>query len=306
MELQNTLGRIIDFEGREPYGGNKVFLRFHPAEPDTGILFVTAKGNIEAKLGNASEYKSAILLKDNGSGVLHVEHLLATLYAYGIDNAMIEVNRMPSRSFSFMAKLGLATELEVIPDFENKTYGLCQALDKNMIPQKVPRRLLRLEQKIGDMYKDRLLFEPENKEGLTIHAYTDYPVLGAQELSIHINSESYNSEISRSRPYAKHCLPLPDVVLDALASIFNPSFGIGHGFDPENGIMFPVTAKKPYLAKAIYSTGDEPVRHTIMDRLGAIALLPGRLDHVKMSARFSGHANDIKMLKRVLPYLRVE
>ena len=92
---QSTIKNKFELVGYEPYGGNIVKVGFYPADSDTGIVFSTKKGSIVASLDHASQYKSSVLLRDGDLGVLHVEHLLATLYAYGVDNLRVNVERQP-------------------------------------------------------------------------------------------------------------------------------------------------------------------------------------------------------------------
>ena len=54
MPLQNTIHDSIELVGREYYGGNLVSMVLKPAEEDTGVVFQTPNGKIEAKLGYAS------------------------------------------------------------------------------------------------------------------------------------------------------------------------------------------------------------------------------------------------------------
>jgi len=300
---QFTLERPFELTGIEPYGGNSVRVGFSSLPLDSGVIFRTKAGYIPADIHLASQYRSSVLLKNKGAGILHVEHLLATLYSYGVDNALIEVKRVPSKSFSFLDKLGLATDLEVIPNFEGKTYELCRNLEQNLRELDKPRKLLGLERRFGDLDKERLVFEPRQEEGMTITAVTKYPVLGEQVLRIRLNAENYREQISKSRPYSKHGTGLPISLASAIATVANLDFGFGHGFD-ETNVLLPVQNKTDAQKRTLYPQFDEPVRHTIMDRLGSIALLPGRLDSMNITAKFSGHANDIKILKNLLKHLK--
>ncbi len=305
MANQNTIKNEFELWGIEPYGGNRVRVTISPAEEDSGIVFSTSKGDLKAELSKASQYKSAILLADENNEVLHIEHLLATLFAYGIDNARVSLEREASRSYRWLDSMGFATDIDVVPNFEGETYGLCEKLDGNLQEQESPRNLLTFDQTIGDLESDRITIEDNVNSGLIVAATTRYPILGEQSLSIQVDGKTYKEEIARSRPYSKHLKRLPVWVRSCAAAIMNPSFGLGHGFDPEENVLLPIRNKGDlYRARRHYAAGDEPVRHTIMDRLGALALLPGRLEDVKVTAQFSGHANDIAFLSHALTYLK--
>lgn len=99
MHYQHTLRVPIEYEGTEFYGGQKVRVNISPLEEDHGIIFETKKGQVKADIHRARQSRSSVLLEDKGVGVLHVEHMLATLFAYGIDNALVRLDRVPSRSY---------------------------------------------------------------------------------------------------------------------------------------------------------------------------------------------------------------
>lgn len=301
MKNQNTLAKGFKLVGLEPYGGNLVELTFHPEEPNTGINFMSEHGLIPAKLEYAKPYKSSIMLKKDKKYFLHVEHVLATLWAYGVDNATINVRRMQSKSFRKLKKMHLATNISVIPNFEGETYELCEKLDNNLEEQDKPRKLLRVKRYFGDLENDGILIRPKS-HGLEVRATTDYPFLGTENFIQNITSKTYKQELAKARAYAKHYINLPDKIVNFLASyVFNPSFGLEHGFDPKENIFLPIKNEDDlFRATEIYKEGCEIARHTILDKLGAIALLPGRLDGVIFETKRSSHANDIYVLNKLV------
>lgn len=294
MQPQNTIKNAIYLKGIDCFGGNIVETILKPAEEDTGIVFQTQKGDIQAKLEYASPYKASISLNNGQVKLVNVEHMLATLYAYGIDNALVEVKRIPSKSFEFLKKIHLATDFEVLPIFPEREKTLCDKLDEVGIEkQKKDGKMFKLDDSVISY---NLSFHPM-KQGLIIEATTDYPVPGEQSLELGINPQTYRDELSRSRPYAKHVKTwIPLQMANILASLLNPSFGIGHGFDDSN-VFLPVKTRKEWYEKQPYPRGDEITRHTIVDRLGAIALLDGRFEGVRIATKYSGHENDLNFLK---------
>ena len=309
MSLQQTIGQQIQVTGVEPFGGNLVDVILKPADTDTGIVFETPVGNIEAKLEYASQYKSAVLLQEKGVKVLHVEHILATLYAYGIDNVRVELKRNLTRSFRVLQKVGLATDVHVVPTFEKREKTLCELLDAAGIQQQSKARKEYVLN--GKRVTPRLVFEPlpeMDSHELVMQATTNYPIPGEQTFRFAITPESYRDELSQSRPYAKHVPTwLPISAASLLASIANPFYGLGHGFTPET-IFFPVRTKEEWDAKQLYASEDEFARHTIVDRLGALALLAGslggRISGLEVAAKYSGHKNDIRVLTTIYDSFR--
>lgn len=303
MQKQCTIRDNFELVGIEPFGGQKVMVKFSPSKEDSGIVFYTASGSVRAEIASASQYMCSLLLCNGAAAVIHPEHLLATLYAYGIDNAQVELERMPSRHFRTMQKLGLATSIEALPNFDGKTLELCRRLDYNIREQNVNRKILRCGHQLGELEKDKLIAIPINYPGLTIQATTDYRLFGEQTVSIEVDPKTYKKEIAESRPYVKHFSFCPSWMLRLGASLANPSFGLGHGFEEDNVLLPDNGRNGSNQIYRNYASGDEVTRHTIMDRLGALALLPGRLEGMRIVTKFSGHRNDIKRLAEMLPQM---
>ncbi len=304
--LQKTLKDTIEISGIEPYGGNQVNLIISPASESMGVVFYDDATHcpIRAKLDDAHAYKSSIVLRNDAISVLNVEHILATLYSYGIDNALIRLRRAPSGSFAFLDHLHLATSTQVIPCFAEREKTLCERIEEvGVEAQQMPRRMLRLK---DDIITDKLSLERTDTSGLIVRATTSYPLLGESTVELQITPETYKAELSRARPYAKHAPAwMPRKVTRFFACLLNPSFGLNHGFSEDN-VLVPERSREKLLEeqrRVGFGKGDEITRHTIVDRLGALALLPGRLDHVRVTARFSGHKNDLDILRANMPNL---
>lgn len=305
MSLQQTVRREIEYTGIEFFGGNEVTVRIKPAEEDRGILFQTRYGDVPATLDCAMPSRCAILLSNGRGGVLHVEHFLATLWAYGVDNALVNLQRKPTRNFSLLERFHFATDIDVVPVASDRELTLCRKLEEaGLEAQQKERGLVTLKEIIyTDNGGRELLFEPTAKEGLHISALTNYAPVGEQQFGCAITPENYRDELARSRMCAKY-LPfwVPRFIGHIGASLAYPHFGIGHGFSQET-CFFPPKNSSEWYAQEIFPA--ELARHSIVDRLGALALLPGRLDHVAVATKYSGHANDLAVLKNeVIPRLR--
>ena len=110
-----------------------------------------------------------------------------------------------------------------------------------------------------------------------------------------LTSEDYKTYLASSKPYM--WLPwwaprfVPHGVLSAMASLRNIQFGIGHGHSA-NELFIP--SMHPKNSEAWRTV----LYHTLVDRLGALALLPARLDKTYVLIRFSDHAHDLAFLKK--------
>lgn len=294
---QHTLKKDIAYEGVTLLGGCPVEVRISPTNANRGITFFTPTGSVHADLRSASSYKRySILLEDQSRGgrVLQPEHFLATLFAYGIDNADVTLRRRPTRSYNLMKALGLATDIELIPVFDDRELSLCKKIEEaGLEKQDVPRRHIYVNGKVGTA---KLFFEPREQGGLEIEAETDYLLPGREALTVEIAPENYRDQLAASRMSSKVYRPwMPDWAARAIVSFWNPAFGIGTGFSRKT-VFLPTRTKEEWHQQDRYGYG-ELARHTIVDRLGAIALLDGRLDSTYVRARFSSHRNDLETLK---------
>ncbi|MEK6963951.1 MAG: UDP-3-O-acyl-N-acetylglucosamine deacetylase [Nanoarchaeota archaeon] len=286
MIYQKTLSNTLYLSGREGYGGNLVQVELHPAEPGTGILFQTSYGDVPARLEHAFSSRRSILLQKGSAQVIHAEHLLATLFAYGVNNACVSLKREPTLSYSLLKRVGLATDIEVVPFFSQLERTVCDAIEKTGLEEQgKPLTYLKPDGLICDK---KLSFSPIPHPSLIIKATTRYPLPGEQSREVTITSQNYKDSIAPSRALVYVPSWLPKFVASTLMTCIYPSFGIGHGFTDKN--VFYLSSNPLQWSTVIY--------HTIMDRLGAIALLDGRLNYTKIYIQFSNHAHDLDFLKK--------
>jgi UDP-3-O-acyl-N-acetylglucosamine deacetylase len=302
MSLQKTIRRKFELEGRCFYSGNRVKAIFNPAQEDTGIVFNTILGDVRHTLRNAVPCRRSILLQSVEASIINVEHVTSTLkYGYGIDNVYIIVRRMPPNKLSrCIPYYTCSTSTEVFPETGDQEITLCKKLDEVGIEEQ-DKENIRLSLK-KPFVTEKLSFFPI-EEGLVMEATTDYPYIGEQVFRTEITTENYKEQLAGARRYAEHVKYLnflPTAVRDRMASFlamfFNPGYGIGHGFSREN-VFLPVKNQAEWFSQENYCS--EVARHTIVDRLGAIALLNGRLENVRCMMKFSNHINDLKVLNEM-------
>lgn len=296
-DSQTTLKKSIRITGTEAFGGNKVNVTFHPAAPNTGIVFELPNGTIPANINYAQTsgpFNFTFLLKKGDAELLCSEHILATTYAIGIDNTRIQIDRIPSRNFKTLEKLGWSTKRQAVPYFPpNLERALYETIKKTgLVEQNIPRKILRLEEEVGN---ERLSIKPIASNDLILTTITDYKKIGEQTASTTITPENYK-EFSSARAYMK-IIPhwAPESLLKTLGGIFfYPHHGLKSGMSSELNFRQTKTAEQ---WKAQEKMPNEIAYHTIIDKLGALALLQGRLQGMHVTSKFSNHKNDIKVLK---------
>ena len=94
---QQTISKPITLRGVGLHSGIKSKITIKPGKEDQGIVFIRTDlkndNIVKADYRNVSNAKLCTTLQnENGVKVSTVEHLLAAIYIYGIDNAVIEIN----------------------------------------------------------------------------------------------------------------------------------------------------------------------------------------------------------------------
>jgi UDP-3-O-[3-hydroxymyristoyl] N-acetylglucosamine deacetylase / 3-hydroxyacyl-[acyl-carrier-protein] dehydratase len=93
---QQTLNRAASFSGIGLHSGNRVSMTILPAPANSGVRFrrvdLEGKPEIEARVENVSETNRSTTLAKGNVKIHTVEHVLAALAGFGIDNAIIELD----------------------------------------------------------------------------------------------------------------------------------------------------------------------------------------------------------------------
>ncbi|HXA44317.1 MAG TPA: UDP-3-O-acyl-N-acetylglucosamine deacetylase [Candidatus Angelobacter sp.] len=96
MLNQQTLSRPASFSGIGLHSGNRVNMTLLPAPVNHGVRFLRmdleGKPEIEARVENVSETSRSTTLAKGNVKIHTVEHILAALAGYEIDNAIVELD----------------------------------------------------------------------------------------------------------------------------------------------------------------------------------------------------------------------
>ena len=93
---QHTLAEAIHFEGIGLHTGKRAKLTIVPGDCNAGYVFVRkdlqGEPSIVAHVSNVGETTRGTMLQVGDATVYTTEHVLAALYASGIDNAILELD----------------------------------------------------------------------------------------------------------------------------------------------------------------------------------------------------------------------
>jgi len=96
MNKQHTLKESFSLKGKGLHTGLDIKITFNPAPENHGYKIkrvdIEDQPVIDALAENVSSTQRGTVLSKNGVQVSTVEHALAALYAYSVDNCLIEVN----------------------------------------------------------------------------------------------------------------------------------------------------------------------------------------------------------------------
>jgi UDP-3-O-[3-hydroxymyristoyl] N-acetylglucosamine deacetylase len=267
---QKTLKNSIRCRGTTLHSGERATMIFHPAAPDTGIVFRRSDRDGATLRANWRRVRESALCTtvDDGDGlsVATIEHVMAALAGLEIDNAVIELDGpevpvMDGSSAPFVFLLECAGTFE----------------------QDSPRRAIEVLKpiRVGDAKKSAALVPGE---GLSIDLTIDFTASAIQHQTLlwNFDPESFKTDIAPARTFGF----LEDV--NALRAA-----GLARGGSMENAI---VIGEGRVLNQEGLRFPDEFVRHKVLDALGDL-YLAGLPILGAFSGHRSGHAINRQLLE---------
>ncbi len=267
---QQTLKESFVFEGIGLHSGKPVKIKFLPAEPDTGVVFVRSdlaeKTKIIALADQVTSTQRATTLGNGTNKVFTVEHILAALYLMGIDNCQIEMNSPEPPA----------------ADGSSKIY--CELILKaGILPQDTLLRYLIVEKSFQvDDQKRYITIQPYEGYRISFISENSHPELGTQFYDIELDDENGIAEIAPARTIG---------FVEELEILKANNLALGGSL--ENALVYD---KDKSLNEPRFP--DELVRHKILDVIGDLALCGFRIKgHVIASQ--SAHSLNAELAKQL-------
>jgi len=270
MERQKTIQREVSHSGIGVHTGNKARLIFKPAPPNHGVKFVRTDTDepvvIDALIENVSDVVRGTTISSNGVKIHTVEHVLAALMGFGIDNLIIEVD---------------ANEPPVGDGSSRPFVAMLEAA--GIEEQATPKRWFAPTQAIH-YCEDGVTLVVLPADVLKISATICYerPGLDSQYCSLPITEETFVKEIAPSRTFCFY-----HEVEHLMRN------GLIKGGSLDNAVVIKDEA---VLSKEGLRFPNEFVRHKILDLMGDLFLL-GRPLRAHVVAIRSGHLSHIKLTR---------
>ena len=270
---QKTLASEVIFKGIGLHSGKPSTLKLIPSKENSGIVFkrVDLKENnlINASYTNVTSTKLCTTLENSfGTKVSTVEHLLAAIYIYGIDNLIVEIDN------------------EEVPIMDGSAKIFLENLSKvELINQSKKRKYLKVIDKVELVDGERKISIEPSHESFEIDFQLNYEnkVIGKQRNKFNFSTDNIK-DISDSRTF---CL------YTDIKKIKN--LGLAKGGSLDNAI---VVDNNKVLNENGLRNKKEFVNHKILDLIGDF-LLSGHRVIGKVVCTQGGHELTYNFLKKL-------
>jgi len=273
MIFQCTIDKPVSISGIGLHTGKVITMRLRPASAGTGIVFHRSEGDrcvsIPAVSANVVDTRLATVIGKQDLTVSTIEHFMASLAAFGIDNLNVDIDgpEVPILDGSAAPYIELMREA-----------GL-RSLDRTrkFLAVRKPMTLVDGEK--------RVTVVPSRFFRITFDIAFDHPCISLQNRSVKLSWESFCQDIARARTFGF----LHEVE-------YLKSNGLARGGSLENAV---VIGEDRILNEDGLRYNDEFVRHKILDAIGDFSLVGYPiLGHIK--AYKAGHDINHQMVEQIL------
>lgn len=266
---QKTLKKSVVFSGHGLHSGIKTGVVLHPLPPNSGVRFsgISADATVPAHLDYVGSTGYATSLRGKGIVVGTVEHFLAVLHSYGIGNLLVKIQGE-------------------IPIMDGSALEFCRLIEEAGIEEQDEEWseiAIDRTYRVGEKNGEAISVEPA--ENFSVKYVLNYPEpVGRQEHTfVSCGAASFKEEIAPARTFGF----IKDYEKLEKAGLVN-------GGRLSNCIL--IDNEKVINTELRFP--DEFARHKILDIIGDFYLL-GRPIRGKVTARMTGHADNIALLREV-------
>jgi UDP-3-O-[3-hydroxymyristoyl] N-acetylglucosamine deacetylase len=271
VQFETTIERPVEVKGVGLHTGVPVTLRMLPAPAGTGIVFRLSHleyFTIPAMWKYVERVSYATSLMRGAVYISTTEHLLSTLYSFGIDNIWLEMDNV---------------EVPILDGSGKPFVDLLRQAGVRQLRRR--RRYLRIRRPV--MVEDgpkRISILPDNAFHLSCEIDFPQPI-GKQSIEMEVTAENYAAELAPARTFGfEHELDqLREMGLIRGATLDNAVCFTRQGAMNPGGLRFP----------------DECCRHKALDLIGDLAML-GRPLLGNVIAERAGHAMNAALVKRIM------
>lgn len=276
LGFQTTIAAPVSLTGIGVHSGSSVTISFQPAEAGTGIVFnrllpdgsSTEHKAVSSQVGNTD--LCTVLGFDPRHSVATIEHVMAAIYAYGIDNLVIDV------------------EGAEMPIMDGSSEAFIDAFDQvGVVNLGVKRRYIRVIKPVrvesGGSWSE---FRPYDGTRFEVEIDFATPLIGRQSWKGDLTPVSFRKELSRARTFG---------FMRDVERLWAAGFALGSSL--ENSVVISDDDQVINIEGLRYT--DEFVRHKTLDAVGDLALAGAQFIGCYRSYR-GGHKMNSNALKALL------
>ncbi len=277
LGFQTTVSRPVSLSGIGVHSGADVSITFNPAEADTGVVFnrmhdngeVTELRAVSSQVGNTD--LCTVLGFSPARSVATIEHVMAAVYALGLDNVVIEVDGAE------------------MPIMDGSSMPFIDAIEQvGLVSLGVKRRYIRITKPVriehGGSWSE---FRPYDGMRFEVEIDFDTPLIGRQKWEGDMTASVFKSELSRARTFG---------FMRDVERLWASGHALGSSL--ENSVVISDDHTVINVEGLRYAK-DEFVRHKTLDAVGDLSLAGAPFIGCYRSYR-GGHKMNANALKALL------
>lgn len=276
LGFQTTVSRPVTLSGIGVHSGADVSITFNPAEAGTGVIFqrmhengdVTELKAVSSQVGNTD--LCTVLGFSAAHSVATIEHVMAAVYALGLDNVVIEV-----------------TGAEM-PIMDGSSVPFVEAIEQvGLVSLGVKRRYIRITKPVriehGGSWCE---FRPYDGTRFEVEIDFECPLIGRQKWEGDLTAAVFKTELSRARTFG---------FMRDVERLWASGHALGSSL--ENSVV--ISDDNTVINVEGLRYADEFVRHKTLDAVGDLALAGAQFIGCYRSYR-GGHKMNANALKALL------
>ena len=273
---QQTLRQSATFSGIGLHSGNRVNMTFLPAPPNSGIRFrrvdLEGKPEIEARVDYVSATNRSTSLAKGNAKIHTVEHVLAAFAGRGIDNAIVELD---------------ANEPPIADGSARQYVKMIESA--GVAAQDEPREVYAVHSPITLQNGETTISVlPHDNYKITCTS-ADSKGRFTQFFSVEITPEAWERDLAHARTFC---------FFEEIEFLIKT--GLIKGGSLENAVVIRDDA---ILTTEPLRYENEFVRHKILDILGDLSLVGGRIAGHVVAVK-PGHASNCELARQIVAQIR--
>jgi UDP-3-O-[3-hydroxymyristoyl] N-acetylglucosamine deacetylase len=277
LGFQTTIAAPVTLTGIGVHSGAPASITFQPAEANTGIVFsrILKDGSsveyraISSQVGNTD--LCTVLGTHPDRWVATIEHVMAALYALGLDNVVVE------------------TDGAEMPIMDGSSIAFIEAIEQvGMVSLGIKRRYIRVVKPVriesGASWSE---FRPHDGTRFEVEIDFTSPLIGRQSWKGELTAQTFKDELSRARTFG---------FMRDVERLWAAGFALGSSL--ENSVVISDDDTVVNVEGLRYAK-DEFVRHKTLDAVGDLAIAGAQFIGCYRSYR-GGHKMNANALKALL------